>query len=87
MILPEDEKLQISRKLLEEVFRFSFVQLRPLSPSIVKETQPKDYKHIIEMIFAGEKEEAKDYQQITLKKFLEVVNSNEDINEFMSAVL
>jgi hypothetical protein len=42
--LPEDEVLTVSRKNLEDAFRFSFIQLRPLSPSIVKPGQPKDYK-------------------------------------------
>lgn len=85
--LPDDELLTDSRKNLEDAFRFSFVQLRPLSPSIVKAGQPKDYKQIIDMIFTDDKQTEKDYQTITLKRFMEVVNSNEDINEFMCAVL
>lgn len=85
--LPEDEVIMITRKTLEEVLRFSFVQLRPLSPSILKEGQPKDYKKVIEMIFADDKQPDKDYQTINLKRFMEVVNSNEDINEFICAVL
>ncbi len=39
------------------------------------------------MIFIDDKSTDKDYQTITLKRFMEVVNSNEDINEFMCAVL
>jgi hypothetical protein len=53
----------------------------------MKEGQPKDYKQVIEMIFSEDKQNEKEYQTITLKKFMEVVNSNEDINEFMCAVL
>ena len=85
--LPEDEVLTVSRKNLEDALRFSFVQLRPLSPSIVKPGQPKDYKQIIDMMFSDDKQTERDYQTITLKRFMEIVNSNEDINEFMCAVL
>jgi hypothetical protein len=39
------------------------------------------------MIFSDDKQTDRDYETITLKRFMEVVNSNEDINEFMCAVL
>ncbi len=39
------------------------------------------------MIFADDKQTEKDYQTINLKRFMEVVNSNEDINEFISGLL